>query len=320
VLNSSMEAKDPSSRPVIDQPCHYGGQAVIEGVVMRGKRDLAIAVRRPDSSIIIEEEKLSSVVERISFLRWPVIRGFIVLIETMVMGIRALNFSANQAAEAEGEEITPTEITITMIIALILGVGLFVVIPTGAVHFMRGFVESVAVQNLIEGIIRIAIFLGYVWAVARMEDIQRVFEYHGAEHKVIFTYEAGEELTVENARRHSTLHPRCGTAFLLIVMVVSILVFSFLGEGSVLWRISSRIVLLPLVAGLGYEIIKLVARWPKSLLGRIVIAPGLWLQKLTTREPDDQQLEVAIIALQKVLEIEERSRQSEQPRAMASPA
>lgn len=320
-VNSDSE-NSSCTRPFIDQPCHYGGQAVIEGVVMRGKRDLAIAVRRNDDSIIIEEEKLSSLVERYKFLSWPVIRGTVVLVETMIMGIRALNFSANQVAEEEGEEITPLEMTITLMVSLLLAMALFVAIPTGAVHFMRGVVESVAIQNLIEGIIRIAIFLGYVWLVARMDDIQRVFEYHGAEHKVIYTYEAGEPLTVENARRQSTLHPRCGTAFLLVVMVVSIIVFSFLGEGSLLWRVSSRIILLPVVAGIAYEIIKCVARKQGTFWGRIVLAPGLWLQKLTTREPDDQQIEVAICALQRVLEIEKRVALEQQPisQPIANPA
>ncbi len=310
------------TRPVIDQPCHYGGQAVIEGIVMRGKRDLAIAVRRTDDSIIIEEEKLSSLVDRCKFLSWPIIRGTVVLVETMIMGIRALNFSASQVAEEEGEEITPLEMTITMLVALVLAAVLFVAVPTGAVHFMRGLVESIALQNLIEGIIRIAIFLGYVWLVAQMEDIKRVFEYHGAEHKVIYTFEAGEALTVENARKKSTLHPRCGTAFLLVVMVVSIIVFSFLGEGSLFWRISSRVILLPVVAGIAYEIIKYVARKQDVFWGKIVIAPGLWLQKLTTREPDDQQLEVAICALQRVLEIEERVALEQQPisQPIANPA
>lgn len=295
---------------------------MIEGVVMRGKRDLAIAVRRSDDSIIIEEEKLSSLVDRHKFLSWPIIRGTVVLVETMIMGIRALNFSANQIAEEEGEEITPLEMTVTMLVSLLLASALFVAIPTGAVHFMRGLVESVAIQNLVEGIIRIAIFLGYVWLVARMDDIKRVFEYHGAEHKVIYTYEAGESLTIENARQQSTLHPRCGTAFLLVVMVVSIIVFSFLGEGSLLWRISSRIVLLPVVAGIAYEIIKHVARKQGTFWGKIVLAPGLWLQKLTTREPDDQQIEVAISALQRVLEIEERVALEQQPisQTIANPA
>jgi uncharacterized protein YqhQ len=320
-VNSDPE-KNSCTRPVIDQPCHYGGQAVIEGVVMRGKRDLAIAVRRSDDSIIIEEEKLSSLVDRYKFLSWPVIRGTVVLVETMIMGIRALNFSANQIAEEEGEEITPLEMTVTMLVSLLLATALFVAIPTGAVHFMRGVAESVAIQNLIEGIIRIAIFLGYVWLVAQMDDIKRVFEYHGAEHKVIYTYEAGEPLTIENARQQSTLHPRCGTAFLLVVMVVSIIVFSFLGEGSLLWRISSRIVLLPVVAGIAYEIIKYVARKQGTFWGKIVLAPGLWLQKLTTREPDDQQIEVAIRALQRVLEIEERVALEQQPisQPIANPA
>lgn len=282
----------------------YGGQAVIEGVLMRGKRDIAIAIRRPDDSIIIEEESLNPWGDRFRFLRLPILRGFIVLIETLIMGLRALNFSASQAAEAEGEEITPWELAITLVLAIGLAVLLFVVVPTGAVHFIRDTVPNVFLQNLIEGVIRIAVFFLYVVAISRLRDIQRVFEYHGAEHKVIHAYEAGEPLTVERTRGYSTLHPRCGTSFLLVVMVASILVFSLLGDGSLWWRISSRIALLPLVAGLGYEVIKWSSRHQQGWWGAAVMAPGLWLQKFTTREPDDQQLEVALTALQRVLALE----------------
>lgn len=304
INTTNLETTELRSRPVIEQPFHYGGQAVIEGVMMRGKNDLAVAVRGPDSNIIIEVEKINSWVGRYKLLNYPIIRGFIVLIETLIIGLRALSFSANHAAESEGEEISSLEMTVTILVAFALAIILFIVVPTGAVHFIRELAPNVIVQNLIEGFIRIAIFLAYVWAIGWLEDIQRVFEYHGAEHKVVHTYERGDPLTVEHARKYSTLHPRCGTAFLLIVMIVSILMFSFLGEGSLLWRIGSRVALLPAVAGLGYEIVKFVARKQESFWGRIVIAPGLWLQKLTTREPNDQQLEVAILALEKVLEVE----------------
>lgn len=282
----------------------YGGQAVIEGVLMRGKRNLAIAIRRPDASILIEEERLNPWVDRLPFLRLPVLRGFIILIETLAIGLRALNFSANQAAEAEGEEITPLELALTITIAFGLAVLLFIAVPTGVVHFLREAVPNVLLQNLIEGLLRLGIFLLYVVAISRMRDIQRFFEYHGAEHKAIHTYEAGRPLTLEEARQHSILHPRCGTSFLLMVMMAAILVFSFLGEGSIWWRISSRVALLPLVAGIGYEIIRWSGRHPHGWWRPILITPGLWLQRLTTREPDDQQLEVALSALRRVLALE----------------
>jgi len=282
----------------------YGGQAVIEGVVMRGRRELAIAVRRPDSCIILKEETLDPVTERHSWLRLPVLRGFVSLAETLVMGVRALNYSASQAAEAEGEEISATELALTIAFSLGLAILLFVVLPTAAVHWIRTAVPGVLAQNVVEGVLRMGIFFGYVVAISRMRDIQRVFEYHGAEHKSIHALEAGEELTVEKARAYSTLHPRCGTSFLLVVMVASIVIFSALGTGELWWRISSRIVLLPLVAGVGYEIIKWSCRHQHRWWGKTIMAPGLWLQKLTTREPDDQQLEVALAALRRVIAME----------------
>ncbi|NPV90719.1 MAG: DUF1385 domain-containing protein [Firmicutes bacterium] len=272
--------------------------------MMRGKRDIAIAVRRPDASIVIEEERLRPWSERYPMLKLPILRGFIALIESMLMGLRALNYSANQAAEAEGEEISSWEMAIAMIVAVVMAVVLFVVVPTGAVHFVRGWVPNVFMQNLIEGVLRIAVFLLYVVAISRMRDIQRVFEYHGAEHKVIHTYEAGVPLTVDHARGYSILHPRCGTSFLLVVMVASILVFSFLGNGTIWWKLGSRVVLLPLVAGLGYEVIKWSSRHQDGWFGRVLTAPGLWLQHFTAKEPDDEQLEVALTALKQVLTIE----------------
>ncbi|MDH7480292.1 MAG: DUF1385 domain-containing protein, partial [Syntrophomonadaceae bacterium] len=220
----------------------YGGQAVIEGVLMRGKRDLAIAIRRPDASILVEEERLRPWGDRLPLLRLPVLRGFIILIETLVIGLKALNFSASQAAEAEGEEITPLELVLTLAVAFSLAILLFIAVPTGAVHLLREAVPSVLLQNLIEGVLRLGIFLLYVVAISRMPDIRRFFEYHGAEHKVIHTYEAGSPLTVEAARQYSVLHPRCGTSFLLMVMVVAIVVFSLVPGKAILasWGVEAR--------------------------------------------------------------------------------
>lgn len=280
----------------------YGGMAVIEGVMMRGPSISAVAVRKPDGTVEVESEVNSTFNQRYPMLKWPLVRGTYMLIESLAVGIRMLNKSANMSLGEEEEELSPREMFFTGLIALVLAILLFVALPTGIVHYTRQFLGGVFTQNLIEGIIRIFFFLGYVYAISRMEEIDRVFMYHGAEHKTIFTYEAGEELTVANARQHSTLHPRCGTSFLLIVMVVSILVFALLGEGSLWYRIGSRIAVLPVVAGLGYEFIKFSGKYYRNRWARYLIAPGLWLQKLTTREPDDSQLEVAIIALRNVLE------------------
>jgi len=219
----------------------------------------------------------------------------------MVVGIRMLNKSANMSMDEEEEELTAGEIWTTGIFALVMAIGLFVILPASIVHFSRRYFGGIWAQNIVEGIIRIAFLLIYIYLISLLEDIKRVFMYHGAEHKSIFTYEAGEELTVANARRHSTLHPRCGTSFLLIVMVVSVLVFALLGGGSLFYRIWSRLAVLPVVAGLGYEFIRFSGKYYNNSLARFLITPGLWLQKLTTREPDDQQLEVALAALKEVL-------------------
>jgi len=279
----------------------YGGQAVIEGVMMRGPSDLAIAVRNPQNEIVVEKRDIPAFVTRPPFAKWPILRGFFTFIEMLIVGIQALSFSANVAMEEEGqEEITPWEMGLTIALSLGLGVVLFIVIPTGLAHFLR-YDLNLFWQNLLEGVVRLLLFLVYVVLISRMKDIQRVFQYHGAEHKVVLAYEAGEDLTVENAARYSTLHPRCGTAFLLIVMVISIAVFSFLRADSIWWRVGSRILLLPLVAGLSYEVLKFSGRHHRSRIVAHLVAPGLLLQKLTTREPDGPQIEVAIAALKQVL-------------------
>ncbi len=286
---------------------NYGGMAVIEGVMMRGPDQTALAVRKPDGSIEIDKESNSNLSQRHPFLKWPFIRGSYVLIESMVVGIRMLNKSANMSMAEEEEELSPAEILITGLVAFLMAVVLFVALPTAAVHYTKQYIGGLWGQNLVEGIIRIVFFLAYVYAISKMKEIERVFMYHGAEHKSILALEAGEELTVANARRYSTRHPRCGTSFLLVVMVVSILVFAMLGDGTLFYRIWSRIAVFPIVAGLGYEFIRFSGRFYQKGWARFLIAPGLWLQKLTTREPDDQQLEVALTALREVLTEESRA-------------
>ncbi|MDA8227059.1 MAG: DUF1385 domain-containing protein [Desulfitobacterium hafniense] len=286
----------------MSRPVQYGGQALIEGVMMRGPRQTAIAVRLPDGQIEVTHHKINPWSARPIF-KLPILRGFVALVDSLVIGTKALMYSANRAiGEEEGEELSFWEMALTVVLALGFGMILFVGLPTGSAHLLRGAVEGVVWQNLLEGAFRLIVFFAYVLLISRMKDIQRVFQYHGAEHKAIFTHEAGQELTVENARKFSTLHPRCGTSFLLIVVVVSIFVFAFLGLNPLWWRIVSRILLMPLVAGVAYEILKLSARHMDSLAFKWLIVPGLLLQKLTTREPDDSQIEVAIAALNGVLE------------------
>ncbi len=276
-----------------------GGQAVIEGVMMRCSNRLSIAVRKPDSDILLHEEELRTAGERWPLLRLPVLRGMVAFVEALVLGIRALTFSANHALEEEEEELSGWQLTLTMGIALTLGIALFFFLPTVLVRLFVGTREGMPILlNLFEGGIRISIFITYIFSISRLKDVQRVFQYHGAEHKSIFCYEAGRPLTIENARSFSPLHPRCGTSFLLLVMAVSILLFSFFGWPNLLQRLVLRLSLLPLVAGISYEIIRLAAR---NRFFCWLTSPGLWLQRLTTREPDDGQIEVALRALQAVV-------------------
>jgi uncharacterized protein YqhQ len=278
----------------------YGGQAVIEGVMMRGPALRAVAVRRPDATVVLDTRPVGSLPARFPVLKWPLVRGVVVLIESLVMGLEALSFSASQAV-GEEEELSTRDIVLTLAVALALGIFLFVILPVGLAHFLAGFMRGALVQSFVEGVVRLGVFLLYVASIGMLPDIRRVFQYHGAEHKVINAYEAGEELTVPNVQRHSTFHPRCGTSFILIVLVVSIFLFSLLGEQVLWWRITSRILLLPVLAGVSYELLKLSARYPNFFLCRLFIVPGRWLQGLTTREPDDDQVEVAISALGAVL-------------------
>ena len=276
-----------------------GGQAVIEGVMMRGPELVATAVRNPQGRIELEVKPVNSIADRYPIFKKPMLRGCVSLFESLVMGIRSLGYSAQMAGE-EDEQLTDRELAGTMIFAFALAAVLLIAIPTGAAKLFHVITEDPVFLNLMEGFLRLFIFMAYIFAISRMKDIQRVFQYHGAEHKTIACFEAGEALTVENVARHTRLHKRCGTSFLLIVMLVSIFVFAFLGWPDLAERIASRIVLLPVVAGISYEIIRFSANSDNCLLGWAV-KPGLWLQKLTTREPEPEMIEVAIESAKAVL-------------------
>ncbi|MCM0081202.1 DUF1385 domain-containing protein [Geomonas sp. Red32] len=287
---------------------NIGGQAVLEGVMMRAPRSLAIAVRRPDGEISVKSETVVPLSERFPITKLPIVRGAVALFSSLITGIKALNFSANEALpEEEGkkEELSGWAIGGTMAFAFGFGILLFFIMPLYLTKLMVPVIGGSNIAfNLVDGVIRVAVFLVYIISISRMKDIQRVFQYHGAEHKSIFTFEAGEELTVENVKKYSCLHPRCGTSFLLIVMLVSILVFSLIPK---LWpfyfKAGARIVLLPMIAGLSYEVLKWTAKRENNPFVRMLIAPGLALQRLTTREPDDSQIEVAIKSMQVALDI-----------------
>lgn len=283
----------------MEKKVYVGGQAVIEGVMMRGPEDMAVAVREPSGNIVVKKDKVKSITQKYPILKKPLIRGVVVLFESLVDGLKALSFSA-QAAGEEEEQLTNKEIAMTMLFSFGLAILLFVIIPTYAAKFMHHITDDPIFLNTMEGILRLIIFVLYIWGISRMKEIERVFQYHGAEHKTIHAFEKGVPLTVENVRPYSTLHPRCGTNFLLVVMIVSIVAFAFLGWPDLMTRIISRIILLPVIAGVSYEIIRYAGRHENSLI-KYAIMPGLWLQYLTTREPSDDQIEVAITALESVL-------------------
>ncbi len=274
---------------------------------MRAPRSLAIAVRRPDGDISVKSETVIPLSERYPITKLPIVRGAVALFSSLIIGIKALNFSANEAM-AEGEEkeeVNNWAIAGTMAAAFGFGILLFFIMPLYLTKLLIPIIgDSNIVFNLVDGLIRVVVFLLYILGISRMGDIKRVFQYHGAEHKCIFTFEAGEELTVDNVRKYSCLHPRCGTSFLLIVMLVSILVFSLIPK---LWpfylKAGSRVVLLPVIAGLSYEVLKWTAKHDNHALVKLIISPGLALQRLTTGEPDDSQIEVAIKSMEVALEL-----------------
>ncbi len=294
-----------------------GGQALIEGVMMRGVGKAAMAVRLPDGTINVEIEKTKLAKDKSVVFRIPFVRGIFNFIDNMIFGYKYLMKSAEKSGidmdEPEskfdkwltkhlGDKLMKVVSGVAMVLGVVLAVGLFILAPMGIVWLLEKLVPLGAFKTLIEGIIKIAVFVGYLALVSRTKDIQRVFEYHGAEHKSIACYESGEELTVENVKKHKRFHPRCGTSFLLIVLIVSILVYSLIqfSWGNLLLRAALKILLLPVIVGISYEIIKLAGRYD-NFFTRILSAPGLWIQRFTTREPDDSQIEVAIASLKPVL-------------------
>lgn len=289
---------------------NVGGQAVIEGVMMRGKTHVAVAVRQPDGEISVDVRPVNSISDRYPILKKPFLRGVVSLVESLVMGMKALAYSA-QVSGDEDEKLDSKEMALTIAVSAGLAILLFIVIPTWSMRFLTGITQDHMALNLAEGVLRMAIFLAYIAAISSMNDIQRVFQYHGAEHKTIYTYEAGLPLKVENVRPFSTLHPRCGTNFLMIVMLISMFIFTFLGWPSLLERIASRIILMPVIAGVSYELIRYAGAHSDNPLVRIAITPGLLLQKLTTRQPDDSQIEVAIASLKAVVPPEDLAQEPE---------
>lgn len=286
-----------------------GGQAVIEGVMMRGPHKIATAVRKPDGEIIIDEKENKSLGK---IAKVPIIRGVIAFISSMVIGVKSLMFSAKfydvedenkkEKKKETKENMSDWMIYGSVILAICMSVGLFIVLPNVISNiFVPNKEANPVIYNLVESIVKIAIFLGYLFAVSLMKDIQRTFEYHGAEHKTIFCYENGEELVPENVKKYSRFHPRCGTSFLLFVVIISIIVFSLVGVyKNPFINLGLRLLLLPLVAGISYEIIKFAGRSTSKYITWLN-APGKWLQRLTTREPDEKQIEVAIAALKAVI-------------------
>ncbi|MCS7206951.1 MAG: DUF1385 domain-containing protein [Dehalococcoidia bacterium] len=302
----------------MSQPFAYGGQALIEGVMIRGQRWVALAVRRPDGSLATQVWPLASLFQG-RWRRYPLVRGPVVLAETLVVGLRALSYSAQVAS---GEEECPSAPAMwgAVLLALVIAVGIFLLVPLVGGKALIGAGLPVVLAHLAEGLVRLGLFLGYLWLIGRMRDIQRVFAYHGAEHMAIHAYEHGQPLTPEAVARFPTAHPRCGTAFLLVVGVISILVFVFLGDLPVWQGLLARLGFVPLIASLSYEVIRWGGRHAHRPLVRWVLAPSLALQALTTRPPDREQIDVALTALRLALQTDGVAPQPEGERAILHPA
>lgn len=298
--------------------CNFGGQALIEGVMMRGVKTIAIAVRKPDGTIEVTTEPVKGIVTT-PLMKIPLLRGVLGLISSMVVGTKALTYSAEIFSEADasyeatkfekwvyeklGDKADNVLVALSMVIALVMAFFLFGALPTLIINFMKAVTNSQWILTTAEGIMKIVVFIAYIGVISNMKDVRRVFQYHGAEHKAIHCVENNRDLTVDNVRSFTSLHPRCGTSFLVIVMIVTIVVFSFISWSNVWVRIGLKILFMPLIAGIAYEIIKWAGKKDSSFVN-IVSWPGLMMQKLTTKEPDDGQIEVAIAALQKVIEME----------------
>lgn len=278
-----------------------GGQAVIEGVMMRHGDKIAVAVRTPDKDIEIREQIYVSFTRRYKFLGLRFIRGFVSLFEMMVIGIKTLLYSADVAMKYEEKKPPKWHTAVSLLTGIALAIILFIVIPAYLFTLLRAYIGSTILLNIVEGCIRLSIFLGFLASTLLMSDMRRVFMYHGAEHKTVFAWENGQDLTVENIRVFSTRHPRCGTSFMMVVIVISILVFSLLGRPDFIQRVFYKLMLLPVVAGISYEIIRFTGKYRERPWAAVLSFPGLMLQKITTREPTDDQIEVAIEALKRVI-------------------
>ncbi len=311
------DARMPDGKPVAARDVPVGGQAVLEGVMMRGVSTWSVAVRKPDGEIEITSEPLVSWAKRHRVLRWPVVRGVVALGESLRIGFRALQLAANaQLGDDDPEEISHASWVVAVIGALAIAIGLFFVVPVAATSLVKDWLGSAILFWLVEGALRIAILIGYIVVISRLAELRRVFEYHGAEHKTISCYEAGDDLTPERAAAYSRYHPRCGTSFLLIVMVLAVFVFAPIGLPEWYWLVASRILGIPLIAGLSYEVIKWAGRNRSKAWVRALMWPGLKLQALTTREPDREQLAVAIAALEAVLAVESPEEEARRPDAI----
>jgi uncharacterized protein YqhQ len=278
----------------------YGGQAVVEGVMMRGADHWAVAVRKSAGDIYVESHDIESVAKRHPFFAKPFLRGVIVLGQSLAIGTRALLIATNQSMD-DDEQLTSKQVGFALALAMVFFVAIFVLGPTVLFAWVQHRVGGGVLTNILEGLFRVAIFVAYLWLIGKTKDIHRVFEYHGAEHKTIAAFEHGDPLDPDHVDRYSTVHVRCGTNFLIIVMVITIFVFTLFGTPGFWWRIGSRVVAIPLIAGVAYEALRLGARFQSSLLMRSLMAPGLWLQKITTQKPDPEQIEVAIASFDEVL-------------------
>jgi uncharacterized protein YqhQ len=280
----------------------YGGQALIEGVLMRGRDAIAVALRHPDGEIVYATERLDSGFHGTRWSKWPLIRGLVVLYETLVVGTRWLIRSANVQAEEEGVELGKGSVILMLAITLAAGIGIFFLLPLFVASVTTANVENGLVQHLIEGLVRVVIFLGYLVLIGRAPDIRRVFQYHGAEHMTIHALEAGDPLTVDEVRKYPTAHQRCGTEFLVVVILLSIIAFSLVGRQEPVVMVVSRILLIPVIAAVGYEILKFGARHRKNPIVKVLLYPGLLVQKITTKQPTDDMIEVAIVSMEQALE------------------
>ena len=286
---------------------NYGGQAVIEGVMIRGKRMMSTAVRRSDGEIVVDTQPLPSIYTgRLRAL--PLTRGIVVLIEALVLGMKTLMYSANISLDEEGEKIEGPLMWVTMAVAMLIGVAVFFLVPMFLTKLFT--IGNTVLFHLVEGLIRMAIFILYLRLISFMPDIKRVFAYHGAEHKVVNAHEAGATLEVEAVSGYSTAHVRCGSSFLFVVLILAIIVFALIGLPSVWIMVLSRLALIPVISALGYEVIYFGSRHTENPLVRAVLAPGLWLQALTTRPPDEQQIEVALLALSTAIEADQQSEEA----------